>query len=242
MSDTMAAVADGKSSSSHTPPAKVFLVSYPKIIFLYPSILWALFAGIYLSFWGDGKLDPAQGTPVTLTAIFLIILAVNMVVLSFDFPRMTSLTLFFVVVAAVLGGWLLFTFRPGLWPQLHDLIQGIRPLANSTFFFIFSAILGTMFLLVAITSQFDYWEVRPNELLHHHGILSDLKRYPAPSLKLDKETNDVFEYLLLRSGRLILHPSSEPRAFVLDNVIFINRKEAAITRMLGALQVQIRPE
>jgi hypothetical protein len=88
--------------------------------------------------------------------------------------------------------------------------------------------------------QFDYWEVRPNELLHHHGMLSDLKRYSAPDLRVDKEINDVFEYLLLRSGRLILHPSGEKRAIILENVLFITQKEESLTRMLGALQVQVR--
>jgi len=50
----------------------------------------------------------------------------------------------------------------------------------------------------------------------------------------------VFEYLLLKSGRLILHPSQERRAIVLENVMFINQKEERITRMLGALQVRVR--
>ena len=95
---------------------------------------------------------------------------------------------------------------------------------------------------VLISVQFDYWEVRPNELLHHHGILSDLERFSAPNLRIDKEINDVFEYLLLRSGRLILQPSNERRAIILDNVPFINRKEKEITGMLGALQVQLRSD
>jgi hypothetical protein len=54
------------------------------------------------------------------------------------------------------------------------------------------------------------------------------------------EINDLFEYFLLRAGRLILHPSSEPRAIVLENVMGIKSKEAQLTKMLGALQVQVR--
>ena len=93
-----------------------------------------------------------------------------------------------------------------------------------------------------MNAHFDYWEVRPNELLHHHGFLSDLERFAAPNLRIDKEINDLFEYVLLRSGRLILHPSQERRAIVLENVFFISHKEKEITRMLGALQVQVRSE
>jgi hypothetical protein len=90
--------------------------------------------------------------------------------------------------------------------------------------------------------RFDYWEVRPNELLHHHGFLSNMERLSAPNLRIDKEVNDVFEYLLLRSGRLIVHASNERRAIILDNVPNIRKKEEAITRMLGALQVQVRQD
>ncbi len=89
-----------------------------------------------------------------------------------------------------------------------------------------------IYIIVAVNVQFDYWEVRPNELLHHHGVLSDLKRLSAPNLRIDKEINDLFEYLLLRSGRLILHASSEKRAIVLENVFFINKKEQQLTKML----------
>jgi hypothetical protein len=41
---------------------------------------------------------------------------------------------------------------------------------------------------------------------------------------------------------LILHPSNERKAIVLENVFFINKKEQQITKMLGALQVQIRTD
>ena len=106
----------------------------------------------------------------------------------------------------------------------------------------FFGVLTLIFIGVWINRRFDYWEVRPNELLHHHGILSDLERFSAPHLRIDKEINDVFEYLLLGSGRLILHPSEERRAIVLDNVFWISGKEKVITSMLGALQVQVRDE
>ena len=69
-------------------------------------------------------------------------------------------------------------------------------------------------------------------MLHHHGFLSNLERISAPNLRMEKEINDVFEYLLLQSGRLIIQTSDDRRAIVLDNVPFIRRKEEAVTRML----------
>lgn len=227
-----------KPHSRDEVPARIFLVSYPKIIFLYPTFIMSLIAGIYLSFEGN---VPNTTTHV-LTSLFLGVFAMNLIVFSFDFPRTTSLTLFFFVAACVLGMFLTFQFRPEWAGVLKSIFGAIHPFANSTFFHLFSFVLGGIYLVVVFNLQFDYWEARPNELLHHHGLWSDLERFPAPNLRISKEINDVFEYLLLRSGRLVLTPSNEPRAIVLDNVLFIDRKERALTRMLSALQVQVRTD
>lgn len=222
-------------------PKRIFLVSYPKIVFLYPTFLAALIAGIYMSIAGNDAGADRHDTQI-LSLIFLGILAVNLVVLSFDFPRTTSLTLFFFFVAVAMGLVLLFRYNPNILPVVTGVLASLGPWANAQFYFIFASVLGIIYGLVAVSVQFDYWEIRPNELLHHHGMLSDLERFSAPNLRIDKEINDVFEYMLLHSGRLILHPSNERRAIVLENVFFINRKEKELTRMLGALQVQVRSD
>lgn len=223
------------------PPERIVLISYPKIIFLYPVLLMAVVAALYLSF-SRQPLDETNVTATAINTIFLGILAVNLVVLAFDFPRTTSLTLFFFAAAVVLGLVLLFEYYPNALPRVTATFGRFRPLVNATFYWSLAAVLTAIFVASYVVVHFDYWEVRPNELLHHHGILSNLERFSAPHLRIDKEINDVFEYLLLRSGRLILQPSSERRAIILDNVPFIERKEAALTRMLGALQVQVRSD
>ena len=245
MSTTPADSADPAKSLSAKPhtrdevPARIFLVSYPKIIFLYPTFLMSLICGIVFSFRGD---VPPDTTSYVLTSLFLGVFTMNLVVFSFDFPRTTSLTLFFFIAACVLGMFLTFQFYPEWAGILKSIFGSIHPYANAIFFHLFSIMLGAIYLMVVVNLQFDYWEARPNELLHHHGMWSDLERFPAPNLRISKEINDVFEYLLLRSGRLVLTPSNEPRAIVLDNVLFIDRKERALTRMLSALQVQVRTD
>ncbi|HUY34185.1 MAG TPA: hypothetical protein VMV69_15665 [Pirellulales bacterium] len=221
-------------------PASIKLVPYPKIVFLYPAWLTSLAAAIYLSF-GKHPLDPDDTSAVVPTLVFLGILAVNLVVLGVDFPRTTSLTLFFFAAAVVMGLILIGEYHPAVLGAIGDLLKKFRPLASAQFYWAFFCILGAIYALVWIVVHFDYWEVRPNELLHHHGVLSGLERFSAPHMTIEKEITDVFEYLLLKSGRLILQPSNE-RPIVLDNVLFIERKEIAITRMLGALQVQVRQE
>ena len=223
-----------------TALTRIYLVPYPKVAFLYPTFVVALVAGVWLSMTGQHAVGPDDVGAVVLAWVFLSVLATNLVVLGFDFPRTTSLTLFFCVAAVVLGVVLTFTLKPELFPAVERFVKSIRPVANPTFYFSVAGILGVIYVVILVSVQFDYWEVRPNELLHHHGVLSDLKRFSAPNLRIDKEINDLFEYLLLGSGRLILQPSNERRAIILDNVLFINHKERAITQMLGALQVEVR--
>ncbi len=222
----------------HAPPGvpqSVKLVSYPKIILLYPTLIGSVIAAIWLTV----SSDPGPGT-YGVAAAWLGLFTLNLVVLGFDFPRTASLTLFFLLFGVGMGLILLNTMRPAWFPATFEVLGSLRPFANAAFFWTISGIFGTLFLFVILTRRFDYWEVRPNELLHHHGALSNLKRYSAPNLKIEKEINDVFEFALLRSGTLIMHPKNEPRAIVLENVPGISKKEVQITKMLSALQVSVR--
>ena len=231
-------------SDAEAAPSSIFLVSYPTIVFLYPTFLFGIIAWLVMLLLGETAMPdgPRHRVAELITLFFLMLTAVNLVVIAFDFPRTTSLTIFFAFTALTMGAVLLFTNRPDLVKPVSNFLNGLKPWANAQFYGLFTLLLSTLFLVVMLMSRFDYWEVRQNELLHHHGFLSDLERFSAPNLRISKEINDVFEYMLLRSGRLILHPTNEPRAFVLDNVLNINRKEAQITKMLGALQVELRTE
>ena len=214
----------------------VILIPYPKIVFMWPSYLVAFFCGLYM--WMNK--DMASAGAVNTCWIFMSMFTLNLLVLSFDFPRATSFLLFAVIAAFVLGGILLVKSYPDLLPFVGNLINSIKPRANATFYFLYVAVMTGIYIAVFLLARLDYWEVRPNELLHHHGVLSDLERFSAPHLRIDKEINDVFEYILAGSGRLILTPSNERRSIILENVFFISAKEKRITKLLGALQVQVR--
>jgi hypothetical protein len=230
----------GSGGSGGSTRKRILLIPYPKFIFMYPTLIVAIIASIVLWLGGyKGVVDPSQTTPVVMTGIFIAVMMANLFVIVFDFPRATSLTLVFVVTTLMMGLWLLFLWRPGMMPSVGDWLKSIRPVANATFFLCMSIAMGLMYVAVFVSTRFNYWELSNNELLHHHGLLSDLKRYPAPNLRVDKEINDVFEYVLLGSGRLILHPSTEKRSIVLDNILFVGSKEAEMTKMLGSIKVKI---
>jgi hypothetical protein len=236
---TTAARRKKRSKHSH----RVLLVPYPKFVFMYPTLIISVVTAFVLQFAGFQAVDPDADTlPVVMTGVFLVVLMANMFVLVFDFPRATSLTLVFIIVSLGLGFWMLVLTRPDLLPSISGWIQSVHPAANAAFYWCFSGAMILMYIAVLVSVRFNYWELSNNELLHHHGFLSDLKRYPAPNLRVDKEINDVFEFMLLGAGRLILHPSTEKRAIVLENVLFVGDKEQRLTQMLGSIKVEMRSD
>ena len=96
-----------------------------------------------------------------------------------------------------------------------------------------------IYLLVFINTRFNYWEIQPNEILHHHGFMGDVHRYPTRGLRMKKEITDILEYILLRSGTLVMNPVGQERPIVLENVINLNKVEDKIQRLLGTLKVRI---
>ncbi|MEM8667862.1 MAG: hypothetical protein AAGG48_10125 [Planctomycetota bacterium] len=243
--DNSASSLETESQPSKSEPSKparnrILLIPYPKFIFMYPTLIVSIVAAIVLSIGGYSAVDPStQTTPVVMTVLFLVVFILNTFIIVFDFPRATSLTLVFIISTLALGGWLLMSAKPDVVPSVKDTVTLVRPAANTSFFVFISAAMSLMYAAIFVKVRFNYWELSNNELLHHHGILSDLKRYPAPELRVDKEINDVFEYMLLGAGRLILHPKTENRAIVLDNVLFVSRREEELTRVLGSIKVKL---
>jgi hypothetical protein len=218
------------SVSRSTRPDRIVLRSYPKIILLYPTWIMAVVAAILTRL--DGDSFPHLGL------WFLVVMVLNLIVLSFEFPRTTSFTLVFLIIAVIFGS-LWINARWEFLPLLANFWRNLTPHADSQFYWLFAIALGLIYVFVFIDTRFDYWEIMPNEIIHHLGVLGNVNRYPAPQLKMEKEIIDVFEFMLLRCGRLMLHPSTERRAIVLENVPNINKREREIQSLLGVLDVHV---
>ena len=135
--------------------------------------------------------------------------------------------------------WLGAYFELDLMKPIHAIFSGIYAVANTGFYFMVFVTLMLVFAVIYITRWLDYWEILPNEILHHHGPLSDLERYPTMNLKFDKEIPDVLEWVMLGAGRLVLHVPNVSKALVLDNVLFISAKEKALKSVMSRLEVRV---
>src|SRR5262249_39521272 len=139
-----------------------------------------------------------MSTPNLLGVLFLGILAFNLLIMAIDFPRFTVVAILLMVLLALFVLlWIAAYFDADLMKPARHILGHVYTVANSGYYFMLALILTGVYGIILITRYLDYWEIMPNEILHHHGPLSDLERYPTLNLKFDKEIPDVFEYLFL---------------------------------------------
>jgi len=186
------------------------------------------------------KVDRFRTPQNQLAMLFLGMFAFNLLVMALDFPRFSLVA----VILAILFGlffilWIGSYFQLDLLKPIHAIFASIYAVANKGFYLMVFVTLALVFAIIYVTRWLDYWEVLPNEILHHHGPLSDLERYPTMNLKFDKEIPDVLEWILLGAGRLVLHVPNVSKALVLDNVLFISAKEQALKQVMSRLEVRV---
>lgn len=211
---------------------KVLVRPYPKIIVLYPT-MFAAFLCALLSWCLDGRPEAQEH----IATLFLSLFALNAVILSFEFPRLTFIcTLLSVaVVLLIMGIWHLYEW-------LFIVSSAIHWSANTHFYMCVGLTLLAIYVVVWIGTRFDYWEITPNDVTHHHGPWAGSERYAAPNLRVSSEIPDIWEYIMLRGGRLVLRRSQDHEPIVIEIVIRARTMEARIQHLLKAMEVRIEPE
>lgn len=215
---------------------RVVIRPYPKVILYYPTWIMAFICAFWAYLANDepsGALDQLPGR------VFVLVFFFNTLTIAFDFTRSTFIAICLAFALLLTFGIMLQQNNIAVMKSLKRVLEALDTGAQPGLFLGFAASLTMIFLGVFIQTRFNYWEIKHNELLHHHGIAGDVERYPSPNLRMSKEITDVFEYVLLFSGRLVLQPASSNRPIVLDNVVRINAMEKRIEKMLQTLQVRL---
>lgn len=68
-----------------------------------------------------------------------------------------------------------------------------------------------------------------------------MQRYPTMNLRIDKEIPDICEFMLMRAGRLVLHPAGEDRVIILEIVLNVTRVEQQIKEMMSTMEIRVEP-
>src|SRR5262245_44170893 len=134
------------------PATMIIVRSWPPLIFLWPMALVALVAGLALSLW------PALATVRMWGGLFLVMFALSLVVLTFEFPRSTSLTLLF---AAIALAWLFVELnrRYNLIRPLQEFLASLDVNVAPDFYLVLFAIYLVLFIAMFIGTRFNYWEI-----------------------------------------------------------------------------------
>ena len=247
------------------------IFTYPKIIFIWPTMVTAVICFIGMIVIRDDTTDPTKqhraGTEVSkpvsdkdravdsntpqderpkrfssaqnvFGVLFITVFGLNILIMAIDFPRFTVIALILLAVAVTFFLlWLSVYFN--IIRPLVRVLESIFAVANAGFYLLTAIVIGINLAVIWAVRYLDYWEILPNEILHNHGPFSDLERFPTTNLKFDKEIPDILEYALLRSGRLVLHVQNERKAIVLDNVLWIDRKEEELKKLMSRMEVRI---
>ena len=210
--------------------------SWPSMLFMWPSMLMSLVAGL-----ATYTLAETSSTHELWGSLYLIVFALNLIVVTFDSPRSTSLTLLF---AAVALAWLFVELnrRYNIIQPLRTFIEDLTLRATPDFYFFLFGVYLILFIGMLISTRFDYWVINSNELVHYQSLMQDVARHPTEGMQYNKEIPDFFEYLLAGAGRIVLNTPTMKRPITLNNVPGINRVARQLDVILETRRVVVTNE
>lgn len=214
----------------------IIIRSWPKVIFLYPVMIASFICGIIQSFQSENTraAEIAGG-------LFFLILCLNLLVISFEFTRFRTMSIVFFIFGVFF--FLLYLSKDtDVFGFFGGMLKNLHLQLSTAFYYSLGVYFVVIFIGVYISTRFNYWEIKSNEILHKEGFLGDVRRYPSPNLRMNKEISDVFEFLLLGAGRMVLSPASEKQSIVLEHVLRINKAERRIQDLLSSISVEISRE
>ena len=222
-----AAPAPPPAAPSEFKTLRVIVRPLPKAVFFYLTWIGSFVCAI-VSGLASGDASPEGPLGLIWMGVFFF----NLLTIAYDFNEERSLAFFLGIVATVLA--LLYFDVLG---SVSDWFGGLRPMMNSTFYWMIFAGFTVVFFGIWLNSRLDYWEFRPNEVVHRYGIFPRMKRFSTEDMRWDKEIPDVLERILLGSGRIILTTPHEKHPIVIQHVVRIGKVDDQITDILGVKAV-----
>jgi len=216
---------------------EVTIRSYPKTVLFYPMTIMSLVIGSLIFGFQFFIPEPFYSRMVTLlTFVWLVIFFFNLLLVTFDFGKNFIVAIILIIVIGVLAV-ALYASSTGSLPFFDPSNLGLVINANSMLAFI---IIFCLVIFIAwLRTRIYYVKIFHNEIVFKHGILGDVERYGTSNVMFYKEIPDIFEYLLLRSGRLTFTIPGRKTTIVMDNVPNINGVEKKVLTLLRRIEVDI---
>jgi hypothetical protein len=204
-------------------PDNVHVTSYPKIIFLWPTLLIAF---VYVLIFLIAPSIDIVGQK-NFGWFFIGVFAFNVFVVSFEFSS-AKFFLLIVIVAALLIAFLLL-----------DIFEAPPMPIPFEFYLSYTCIFAITYGILWLSRRFNYLEVSTQQISYHVGIMADERRYPAPNCHFEKRTVDVFERIMPPfCAKLVMKQEGGEEAEIMDCVPRINKRLDQIKKILEHLRVK----
>lgn len=219
---------------------RVVLRSWPKIVLMIPTLIAALICGGIMHVKGTPTEDAAFGFTHLVNLLFLLVLMVNLTVLLYDLNLRGFIIICLLILVVVLAIFLLnHSLQGGAWQAIGKALS-VRVFANSSFYFLLSLVLLLNLSIAWVITRFHYWVVERNEIIIYKGFMSEQERHPTAQARFKLVVDDVVEYALLHSGRLVFFFGDSDTQVDLPNVLGIRRKAKILDELLGRIAVTQR--
>jgi hypothetical protein len=171
-----------------------------------------------------------------LGLIFMCVFAVNMLIIFYDVQTTGG----FVILATALALVFLFMLlnnHMAILPFLRDALYFLAPIMDLKFYLFVILILGILFFIAFISTRLYYWEIRPNEVIIHTGLLEKQDRLPTQGVHCEWQIDDILEYFLLGSGSLMFTFPGRPKPEILHNVLGVRKRREQLAEILSVIRV-----
>jgi hypothetical protein len=215
--------------SSKTPRHAIYMASFPKIIYLWPTILTFLICG---------TLQAAAAVPEgTLGWIALLVFGLNILVIVQDFDQKKFLILILAIVVIALLVWIVNMKGMQFLKNWTRAVVGLAPALSTSAYFIFGVMLSLLFLWGLLHPLFNYWRFEHNEFVHFIQPFGRADSIPRAGTTVTKDIPDMLEYILtLGGGSLVIIREGQERARIPD-IPFLGRRMKALDKMLSETRV-----
>ena len=213
----------------------IIIRSWPKIVMMWPVLLVSLICGILATLYPAPTSEKFEFMHL-VTLVFLVILAVNLMLLLYDLDLWGFLVLVLIIAVMVLALFLIDYRRGDVWQKIGKALS-LRVYANAAFYFVFSLILLVNLFIAWVITRFNYWKIDHNEIIIHRGFMHEQERHPTTQARFTLVIEDIVEYAILGAGKLVFTFGDSNKQHELTTVPFAHRKAAQLDILLGRMAV-----
>jgi hypothetical protein len=224
---------DSSSGALGDSGGSVILRSWPKIIMMWPTLLLSIACSILMSTWKAPADDAEFNTVHLVNLIFLVVLAINLMLLLYDLNLWGFIILLLILAVAIL---IVFLIGGSAWQKIGRTLS-IKVHANAAFYSLFSIVLIINLMIAWVITRFNYWRVEHNEIIIHRGFMHEQERHPTAQARFTLVIEDIVEYAILGAGTLVFTFADDGTRHELSTVPMAHRQAKKLDALLGRVAV-----